>query len=288
MVSLMNSQNIFKVVVIIIVAEIFTPQIVAARVIITEIMYDVPGSDSGREWIEVLNDSDASVSIKNWRLLEGGTKHKITAAAGGDTLAPHAYAVIADNPATFRVDWPNFSGQLFDSAFSLSGTGETLSLFDASSTLVTSSTYSGSGAGGDGNSLNSTRGDSFVARKPTPGSALSDVSISAPKKVAQTTSPKPATKKTKTASHSSLKNSDAASTDNTDVPDNAAPPQVSDNAPVDVVEAPEAEVAAAGESGGSTKYLWWGGAGVLALLGAGVAMYARSSSKDEWEIEESS
>ena len=67
-------------------------------------------------------------------------------------------------------DWPNFSGILFDSSFSLTNDpGETLVLKDASGTVVDQVTYDPSvGASGDGTTLNRS-GSSFVAAVATPG-----------------------------------------------------------------------------------------------------------------------
>ncbi len=111
-----------------------TPQVSFAQIVVTEIMYDLKsGSDSGHEWVEVYNAGASVVKLTDWKLFENGTNHKITGVVGADTLMPYAYAVIADNREQFKVDWPNFSGQLFDSAFSLSNSGETIIFRNASS-----------------------------------------------------------------------------------------------------------------------------------------------------------
>src|SRR4051812_46838445 len=98
---------------------ILTPCFAFAQVVITEIMYDLPtGSDSGREWIEIYNAGSESVKLTGWKLFENSTNHKISAVSGGDALLPSSYTVIADNAEKFKADWPQFSGQLFDSTFS--------------------------------------------------------------------------------------------------------------------------------------------------------------------------
>lgn len=139
-------------------------------------MYDLQtGSDSGREWVELFNSGSAAVTLTDWKLFEGGVNHSIAAYSGGETLASGAYAVVADNPVKFLEDWPAFSGLLFDSAFSLSNTGETLTLRCCGSELIDkdSATYSSdSGAAGDGNTLarTSVSGSIFSASAATPGS----------------------------------------------------------------------------------------------------------------------
>lgn len=133
----------------------------------TEIMYDLPGSDSGREWIEIQNNgltpADIAALIK---LREGGTDHRLALAEGPALLAVGGYAIIADNPVKFFEDNPGFDGMVFDSSFSLSNTGETLALMLNDAKLDEVMYESGWGAAGDGNSLQ--RG-SWYAAPPTPG-----------------------------------------------------------------------------------------------------------------------
>lgn len=149
------------------------PSIVNAQVVVSEIMYDLEeGSDTGREWIEVFNNSSSVVDLTAWKLFEADINHKITEVSGGTTLGADAYAIVADNAAKFLTDHPSYTGLLFDSAFSLSNTGETLILRNAE--LIDKDTVyytSGMGAAGDGNSLQRTSAvaKTFSAGAPTPG-----------------------------------------------------------------------------------------------------------------------
>lgn len=153
----------------------FSPLQSFASVSISEVMYDPAGADDGHEWVEVYN-SGASFDLSKWKLFEGGTNHGISAYAGGSTLATGGYAVLVDNPSKFLTDWPQFSGQIFDTVFSggLNNTnGEALILRNDSLVDIDSITYSPTlGANGDGNSLQKV-GSSFTAFSPTPGSAIS-------------------------------------------------------------------------------------------------------------------
>src|SRR5258708_21866234 len=120
---------------------------------ITEIMYDPEGADTGREWIEVYNDGSAA-DLSKWKFFEGGTNHGLVSAQGDATIPNGGYAVIADNPQKFLLDFPSYSGALFDSSFSLKNTRETLALKDVLLAIVASVTYDPPwGAVGDGNSL---------------------------------------------------------------------------------------------------------------------------------------
>jgi hypothetical protein len=256
------------------------PRFALAQVVITEIMYDLQnGSDSGREWIEVFNGGTASITLSSWKLFENGTNHKITAAGGAGTLAPGAYAIVADNPANFKNDWPQFSGQLFDSAFSLSNAGETIILRDASSTDISSASYQASmGAAGDGNSLNRTSNDggAFIVRRPSPGAAIAADAIppSPPKPLPAPKVPKAkaVAKKSAAKSINSISQSDisadiaAASNDNVDI------------APT------EGAAAATPVLSSNNSYLWWSAAMALAVLAAGTLIAARYFGKKEWNI----
>lgn len=138
-----------------------------ANVSITEIMYDVSGSDTGREWIEV--KADAGTDLSDWKLFEANTNHGLTLAKGSALIPVGGFAVIADNTEKFLLDFPSFSGTLFDSSFSLSNTGETISIRNAELADVDSVSYtSEQGAAGDGNSLQKINGVWTVA-VPTPG-----------------------------------------------------------------------------------------------------------------------
>ncbi|MEK7610480.1 MAG: lamin tail domain-containing protein [Patescibacteria group bacterium] len=151
---------------------ILFPSAARAGVSITEIMYDLAeGSDTGREWLEITNDSSAVVDLTDWKLWENETNHGLTLASGEASLAPGGRAIIADDNAKFQTDWPGVSVAIFSSAFSLNNIGETLVLKDAAGAEVNSVTYdSGLGANGDGRSLQLISGQ-WRAGAPTPGAA---------------------------------------------------------------------------------------------------------------------
>jgi hypothetical protein len=147
------------------------PSVSHASVQITEIMYDLEGSDTGREWVEVTNRGDSAVDISAFRLFEGGVNHRLTSVQGTTVLSAGASAIIADDTTKFLADWPAFSGSLFDSSFSggLSNTGELLTLRNGDLADEDSITYSSEwGASGDGTSL-ARSGSAFSAAAPTPG-----------------------------------------------------------------------------------------------------------------------
>ena len=88
----------------------------------------------------------------------------------GSALLPSgAHAVIAQDTDTFLSDWPDFSGTLFDSSFSLKNIGELIAIRDAELTDVNVVAYMSSWGGkGDGKSLQFFE-TFWKAASPTPG-----------------------------------------------------------------------------------------------------------------------
>ena len=158
---------------------VFYPFFSSASVVINEIMYDLEGADGGREWVEVFNNGSEAVDLSGWRLYEADVNHKINLIKETDNfiLPANAFAIIADDAAKFLTDWPNFSGVIFSSSFSLSNTGENLILRDSELADIDNISYdSRQGANGDSNSLQKINSN-WVAIKPTPGAANSDAQI---------------------------------------------------------------------------------------------------------------
>ncbi len=158
------------------------PSAALAGTYITEVMYDPSGADDGHEWVEVWNDG-TPFDLSTWKLFEGGSNHGITSYAGGSTLSTGGYAIIASDPQKFLADFPSFSGQLFDTAFSgglNNSTGETVVLRSDSLSDMDTVTYLPAwGGGGNGQSLQKV-GSAFVAGVPTPGVAASGGSSDTP------------------------------------------------------------------------------------------------------------
>lgn len=146
------------------------PFVSSAAASVTEIMYDLSGTDSGREWVEIQNTGTEPVSFGAWKFFEGNTNHGLSFIRGEATTSPGGFAVIADDSAKFLLDWPGFAGTLFGSNFSLGNSGETIAL-KLDGVVVDQVSYnSTTGGAGDGNSLQK-NGSSWQAAVPTPGAA---------------------------------------------------------------------------------------------------------------------
>ncbi|MEN9621682.1 MAG: hypothetical protein RLZZ67_116 [Candidatus Parcubacteria bacterium] len=146
------------------------PLQVFGQIVLTEIMYDVEGTDIGREWVEVQNTGSSAVDLSLWKFFEANTAHKLVP-LGDTAVPPSGFAVITDNADKFKADNPGFSGPLFDSTFSLSNEGETLVIKDPAGADSDSVTYQPAlGGAGDGTTLQKTT-SGWISAPRTPGSA---------------------------------------------------------------------------------------------------------------------
>ena len=158
---------------------------VLAQVEITEVMYDLEGSDTYREWVEIYNNGSEDIDLQDWRFVEveGENEKKHTFLPYPEdedvVIKSNSYAVIVIKPNVFLNDWNGFSGKILDSSFSLrqkNDIGEKLIIRDSEKNDIDSVTYDPLwGASGDGSSLQKIN-NSWTAGSPTPGEAnvLSD------------------------------------------------------------------------------------------------------------------
>ncbi|HVM73358.1 MAG TPA: lamin tail domain-containing protein [Candidatus Paceibacterota bacterium] len=256
----------------IILLLLLVPHLVAAQVVISEVMYDPLGADTGHEWLEVYNASTSSVPLTTWKLYEGDANHNIIAASGDATLAPSTYGVIASNATKFSADYPDFAGTLFHSAVSLDNAGESITLRDKSLTDIDTVSYDSSeGALGDGNSLQRSPGDmgSFTAHTPTPGASISTTTITPKSKPVSPVKPPKPKKST------SAKIRPASS--NTDI-------RASNDAGNMSVVAPQAAAVATR----STSSYWFFALAAVIFLSIAALAVSRHVKKSEWDIVEES
>ena len=138
---------------------------------ISEIMYDPSGTDTGHEWIEVYNDTSVAIDIKSLKLFENNVNHGISVVSGNDFLNAGEYAIIADNASLFSLDNPEVTAAIFDSAFSLSNSGEALELKSGTGESLYKVAYTPvAESSGTGNTLSLINGQ-YIKSQPTPGAA---------------------------------------------------------------------------------------------------------------------
>jgi hypothetical protein len=156
--------------------------ITVSAVQITEIMYDYPGSDDGHEWIEIY--SEECIELENWIFFEQETNHRLYHYAGQSTVCKD-YAVIVESPEQFLKDYPNFSGNIYDSYFILKNSDGVLAMKNPSKEIVEETKYINAYAKGDGFTLETTPDGwiSSIVEGGTPGQKNSVDETNIPEKV---------------------------------------------------------------------------------------------------------
>lgn len=157
--SMKSFLNIFLLLIFILPLNLVPTTWASGELIITEVMYDLPGSDDGREWVEIYNPSNSPVSIimsgsGSWRFNDS-QPHLLRLVQGDPVIPAQDLIVIAVSSTIFLQEHQSFSGTLLTSSFSLSNNGATIGLSsDGGQTWLTQLTYERSwGGAGNGKSL---------------------------------------------------------------------------------------------------------------------------------------
>src|SRR6476646_3515292 len=100
-------------------------QLLAADVVISEIMFHPSSSDDGQEYVELFNRGDAAANLTGWKIDKG-----VDFTFGASTLNPGSYLVVAANLAKFAAKYPAVSNVVGGWTDSLSNSGEQIELID--------------------------------------------------------------------------------------------------------------------------------------------------------------
>jgi len=147
---------------------------VHAQVVITEVMYDLPGSDENREWVEVYNTGSESIDLSLWRFNDG-SNHVLNTppdkgGQGSIVLQPFSYAIFTDDASMFLSEHVGYKGTVIDTVLSLKNTSDTISLITDEKFISDSVSYEKTlGGAGDGYSLQKNADFVWVSGSPTPG-----------------------------------------------------------------------------------------------------------------------
>ena len=87
------------------------PHFLYAQIGINEIMYDLSGTDTGKEWVEIYNNGSDSVDISTYKFSEATTNHALKSINGTSILAPGEFGILADDSTKFLLDNPNYNGK---------------------------------------------------------------------------------------------------------------------------------------------------------------------------------
>lgn len=132
----------------------------SGELLVTELMYDAPGSDAGAEWVELYNASGSTLTIVpgtgagSWRINDGSS-HVLRLAQGDAAVPPGGLFVVAASSTAFLQAYPGYGGTLVTSSLALPNAGGTVGITaDSGATWLAQLTYSSSwGGSGEGSSL---------------------------------------------------------------------------------------------------------------------------------------
>lgn len=125
----------------------------AANLTISKIMYNPEGADTGREWVEVCNQTGAQIEIigknaaNSWRFFDG--KNHLFNIEKETIQAGECFIAAADS-TIFSQEYPGFRGKILDTAMSLKNTSGAVKILDGSGNEIASAVYN-NGIGADGN-----------------------------------------------------------------------------------------------------------------------------------------
>ncbi|MFL5352281.1 lamin tail domain-containing protein [Archangium sp.] len=122
-----------------------------ANVIINEILANEPGSDTTKEFVELVNVGGTSMDLSGWSLWDSAAK--VHTFATGTTLAAGKAIVVFGSSAGIPAGLTNAVGSS-TGALNLGNSGDTVTVKNAGSTTVNTYTYTSTLSGTDGVSMN--------------------------------------------------------------------------------------------------------------------------------------
>ena len=129
---------------------VLSPLITNSQILITEVMYNPEGDDSGREWIEAINLGE-SINVKTnkngWRIFDG--KNRILK---GENFIWNKNEIIifVQNINKFLSEYPNVKNKLIEASFYLKNKEGTIKIIDENKNVLAEFSYN-SNLGGNGN-----------------------------------------------------------------------------------------------------------------------------------------
>src|SRR3954465_11707422 len=111
-----------------------TRLLLAANVVVNEIMYHASSQNVGDEWVELFNRGAAPVDLGGWHFGKGIDY----TFAPGTMLGAGDYLVVAHDLALFQAKYPSVANAVGGWIGQLGNHGDTIELDDASGTLENS------------------------------------------------------------------------------------------------------------------------------------------------------
>lgn len=140
------------------------------HLLISEILFDPAGSDSGAEWVELYNPTNLAINITNWdiRSKSGNT---VTFNFTSTIIPPKSSIVVGDNATKFNSTYgffPDIDGTKHISGFSFTNSNDFAQLRDSSNVIIDEVSWGGNADGTYNWSLFADENYS-IARNPVSG-----------------------------------------------------------------------------------------------------------------------
>jgi hypothetical protein len=111
-----------------------------SAIVINEINYNSSASFDSDDWIEIYNRTPDPIDISGWVILDGSRKPTFTMNQGS-ILKPKEFIVLSKDLSLFKAKYPGVINAVGNMNAGLSGSGESIHLYDTNGFLMDSLTY---------------------------------------------------------------------------------------------------------------------------------------------------
>ena len=98
-----------------------------AHLVISEVLYDTPGTDAVEEWVEIYNQTTSTIDASGWTLTDNNGTGTSYAFPAGTTILPGTYLTVAADAAGFQALYGR-NADVYGAIPALNNDGETLLL----------------------------------------------------------------------------------------------------------------------------------------------------------------
>ena len=130
-------------------------------VVISEVFYDTPGTDSDEEWIELFNAGGTTIDISGWTITDNNGTGSTYTYPGNASLAPGTFYTVASDRKGFKKLYSK-NADKFASIPALNNGGDALVLKDGSGTIIDAVAWEGGASSGIPTGWGSTSNPSSV------------------------------------------------------------------------------------------------------------------------------
>jgi beta-lactamase superfamily II metal-dependent hydrolase len=125
------------------------------QVVISEVFYDTPGTDSAEEWIELYNNSPVDIDVSGWTITDNNGTGDTFTFPSGSIIVSGTYFTAAANSTGFNALY-GYDADVYGAIPSMNNDGDALVLKNKAGTVMDAVGYEGGGTGGLPDSWGST------------------------------------------------------------------------------------------------------------------------------------